>query len=113
MSALAFAGAPNLAVDGTERRRQRPHDAATPKAHDSGKKKTHTAKPILLLKEPPSHVVSLGPTLPGKTHEKKAPEDAQSAYPNNATLDKDTGFQGYEPGGVLTTQPQKSPQAKH
>src|SRR5499425_263964 len=28
-SALALAGAPNLAVDGTERRRQRPRDAAT------------------------------------------------------------------------------------
>ena len=112
MSAWAFAGAPNLAVDGTERRRQRPRDAATQKAHYSGKKKTHTDKNILLINEHTSKVVYLGPTLPGKTHDKKATDDAQIAYPNNATLDKDTGFQGYEPGGVLTTQPKKSPKAK-
>ena len=113
MSALAFAGAPNLAVDGTERRRQRPRDAATQKAHYSGKKKTHTDKNILLINEHTSKVVYLGPTLPGKTHDKKATDDAQIAYPNNATLDEDTGFQGYEPGGVLTTQPKKSPKAQN
>ena len=112
LSALAFAGAPNLAVDGTERRRQRPRDAATQKAHYSGKKKTHTDKNILLINEHTRKVVYLGPTLPGNTHDKKATDDAQIAYPNNATLDKDTGFQGYEPGGVLTTQPKKSPKAK-
>ena len=33
-------------------------------------------------------------------------------YPINATLDKDTGFQGYEPERVLTTHPKKSPKAK-
>jgi Helix-turn-helix of DDE superfamily endonuclease/DDE superfamily endonuclease len=113
MSALACAGAPNLAVDGTERRRQRPRDAATQKAHYSGKKKTHTDKNILLINEHTRKVIYLGPTLPGKTHDKKATDDAQIAYPNNATLDKDTGFQGYEPGGVLTTQPKKSPKAKN
>jgi DDE superfamily endonuclease len=112
-SALAFAGAPNLAVDGTERRRQRPPDAATQKAHYSGKKKTHTDKNILLLNDQTSKVVSLGPTLPGKTPDKKATDDAQLAYPNNATLDKDPGLQGYEPGGVWPTQPKKSQKAKN
>jgi hypothetical protein len=29
----------------------------------------------------------------------------------NATLAKDTGFQGYEPEGVLTVQPKKSSKA--
>jgi len=79
MSALAFAGAPNLAVDGTERRRPRPRDAATQKAHYSGKKKTHTDKNILLINEHTGKVVYLGPTLPGKTHAKKATDDAQIA----------------------------------
>src|SRR5215831_10428387 len=46
-SALALAGAPNLAVDGTERRRQRPRDAVKEKAYYSGKQKTHTDKNIL------------------------------------------------------------------
>jgi Helix-turn-helix of DDE superfamily endonuclease/DDE superfamily endonuclease len=111
-SALAWAGAPNLAVDGTERRRQRPRDAATQQAHYSGKKKTHTDKNILLVNEQTNKVVYLGPTLPGKTHDKKAVDETPVAYPTNTTLDKDTGFQGYEPGGVLTTQPKKSPKAK-
>jgi DDE superfamily endonuclease/Helix-turn-helix of DDE superfamily endonuclease len=111
-SALALAGAPNLAVDGTERRRQRPRDAAQQKDHYSGKKKTHTDKNILLVNEHTGKVVYLGPTLPGKTHDKKAADEAVIAYRTNTTLDKDTGFQGYEPGGVLTTQPKKSPQAK-
>jgi Helix-turn-helix of DDE superfamily endonuclease/DDE superfamily endonuclease len=111
-SALALAGAPHLAVDGTERRRQRPRDAATQKEHDSGKKKTHTDKNILLINAHTSKVVSLGPTLPGKTHDKKAVDEASVAYRTNTTLDKDTGFQGYEPGGVLTTQPKKSPKAQ-
>jgi hypothetical protein len=47
--------------------------------------------------------------VPGKTHDKKAADEAQVAYPTNATLDKDTGFQGYEPSGTLTTQPKKPP----
>jgi DDE superfamily endonuclease len=111
-SAAALAGAPNLAVDGTERRRQRPRDAATQKAHYSGKKKTHTDKNILLINEHTGKVVYLGPTLPGKTHDKKAVDETPVAYRPHTTLDKDTGFQGYEPGGVLTTQPKKSPKVK-
>lgn len=112
-SALAVAGAPNLAVDGTERRRQRPRDAVKQKAHYSGKKKTHTDKNILLVNEHTGKVVYLGPTVPGKMHDKKAADEAPMTYRPNTTLDKDTGFQGYEPAGVLTTQPKKSPKAKN
>ena len=111
-SPLALDGAPAGALDGTERRRQRPTDAQRHKEHYSGKKKTHTDKNILLVNETTSKVVYLGPTLAGKTHDKKAADEAQIAYPVNATLDKDTGFQGYEPAGVLTHQPKKSPKAR-
>jgi hypothetical protein len=45
-------------------------------------------------------------------HAKKAADEAQIAYPTNGTLDKDTGFQGYEPAGVLTRQPKKNPKAR-
>jgi hypothetical protein len=48
----------------------------------------------------------------GKTHDKKAADEADLVYAVNSTLDKDTGFQGYEPAGVLTQQPQKSPEAR-
>ena len=36
---LALEGGPDLAIDGTERRRQRPADATKQKAHDRGQKK--------------------------------------------------------------------------
>jgi hypothetical protein len=39
-------------------------------------------------------------------------DEAQISYPANAKLDQDTGFQGYEPEGVITTQPKKSPKGK-
>lgn len=45
-------------------------------------------------------------------HDKKAADAAQIAYPHNATLGKDTGFQGDEPAGVLTQQPKKTPKAR-
>ena len=111
-SALARAGGPDLPIDGSERRRQRPKDTAKQKEHYSGKKKAHTDKNILLVNENTRKVVYLSPTVAGKTHDKKATDDAQIAYPNNATLDKDTGFQGYEPAGTQTRQPKKSPKAK-
>ncbi len=104
-------GAPEVAIDGTERRRQRPTDAQLQKEHYSGKKKTHTDKNLLLVNELTGKVVYLGPTIAGKTHDKKAADEAKMAYPTNATLDKDTGFQGYEPERVLTAQPKKNRKA--
>ena len=111
-SPLAVEGAPTLAIDGTERRRQRPQDPARQKAHYSGKQKAHTDKNLVLVNEVTGQVVYLGPTLPGKTHDKRAADEACIAYPPHATLDKDTGFQGYEPPGVLTQQPKKKPKGK-
>lgn len=112
-SPLAKEGAPALAIDGTERRRQRPTDQPRQTEHYSGKKKAHTDKNILLVNEQTGKVVYLSPTVAGKTHDKKAADEAQITYPLNATLDKDTGFQGYEPEGVLTRQPKKSLKAKN
>jgi hypothetical protein len=108
---LAREGAPDVALDGTERRRQRPTDPTKQKAHYSGKKKAHTDKNLLLVNETTRKVVYLGPTIAGKTHDKKAADEAALVYLPNATLDKDTGFQGYEPAGVLTRQPKKNPKA--
>src|SRR4051794_2795247 len=80
---------PALVSDGTERRRQRPHDPTAHRAHYSGKKKTHTDKNILLVHESSSQVLYRGPTVPGRTHDKKAADAAQMIYPVNATLGKD------------------------
>ncbi len=110
-SPLAPEGAPDMVLDGTERRRQRPTDAAQHKEQYSGKKKTPTDKNLLLVNAHTTKVVYLGPTVVGKMHDKKAADGAQIGYPTNATLGKDTGFQGYEPAGVLTRQPKKNPKA--
>jgi DDE superfamily endonuclease len=110
-SPLALEGAPDGVLDGTERRRQRPTDAAQQKEHYSGKKKTPTDTNLLLVNEHTTKVIYLGPTVAGKTHDKKVADAAQMGYPPNATLGKDTGFQGYEPAGVLTRQPKKNRKA--
>src|SRR5215210_2359530 len=109
-SPLALEGASELAIDGSERRRQRPQDAVAQKEHYSGKNKAHTYKNILVVNGCTRKVAYLGPTVAGKTHDKKAADEASLTYPLNATLDKDTGFQGYEPGGILTGQPKKKAQ---
>ena len=111
-SPWALAGGPTLQGDGTERRRQRPKDDAQQKEHYSGKKQAPTDKNILVVNANTKQVVYVSPTVPGKTHDKKASDEAQVAYPTNAPRDKDTGFQGYEPEATLTTQPQKSPKVK-
>jgi hypothetical protein len=112
-SDLARAGGPDLTIDGSERRRQRPQDHAKQKESYSGKQKAHTDNNLLLVNAHTKKVVYLRPTVAGTTHDKKATDDAQIASPHNATLTKDTGFQGYEPAGTQTRQPQKSPRAKH
>lgn len=89
-----------------------PHRSGPTIGHYSGKKKTHTDKNLLPVNEHTGKVVYLGPAIAGKTHDKKAADAAQITYPVNAALDKDTGFQGYEPAGVLTQQPKKSPKAR-
>ncbi len=111
-SPLALAGAPDGVRDATERRRQRPTDAAPHKEPYSGKKKTPMDKHLLLVNAHPPKVVSLGPTVVGTTHDKQAADAAQMGSPTNATLGKDTGLQGYEPAGVLTRQPKKTPKAR-
>ncbi|HEX9595983.1 MAG TPA: hypothetical protein VF982_03830, partial [Anaerolineales bacterium] len=112
-SELVREGEPALTIDGTERRRQRPLDRQRQKEQDSGKKKAHTDKNILLVNESTGKVVYLGATEAGAKHDKKAADEAHIEYPDGATLDKDSGFQGYEPPGVLSQQPQKSPEASN
>jgi DDE superfamily endonuclease len=105
-------GGANLAIDGTERRLQRPVDPIKQKEKYSGKKKAHTDKNILLANENTKKVIYLSPTVEGKKHDSRAAKEVAIVYPANATLDKDTGFQGYEPEDVLTHQPKKKRKVK-
>jgi Helix-turn-helix of DDE superfamily endonuclease/DDE superfamily endonuclease len=107
-SELVNEHAPDLLIDGSERRRQRPQDAIKQQAHYSGKKKAHTDKNVILVNEHTGKVVYLSPTVEGKTHDKRATDEAEIVFPTSATLGKDTGFQGYEPKGVATSQPKKA-----
>ncbi len=99
---------PDFLIDGTERRRQRPKDAQKQREHYSGKKKTHTDKNLLLTSSQTQKVLYLSPTVVGKTHDKSMADVYPISYPSCSTLGKDTGFQGYEPKGVITFQPKKS-----
>lgn len=110
---LALEGGPDWAMDGPERRRQRPADATKPKAPDSGKQKTPTDTNLWLVNEHTGTVVSRSPTVAGHMHDKKRADEAAIMSPANATLDQDTGFPGYEPEGVLARQPKKNREARH
>jgi len=103
---------PDLLIDGTERRRQRPKDSKKQAEHYSGKKKAHMDKNILLANAHSRKVVYLSTTEIGNKHDKKIADENAIAYPAGATLGKDTGFQGYDPKGILTFQPKKSQKAR-
>jgi hypothetical protein len=75
-------------------------------------KKAHTDKNVLLINAHRIKVVYLSQTYSGKTHDKRVADLEAIEYPAHATLTKDTGFQGYEPKGVLTFQPRKKPRGK-
>src|SRR5215510_9388691 len=100
---------PALIIDGTERRRQRPKTLEKQAAHYSGKKKTHCDKNVVVVQAKSKRVGFLSQTYAGKTHDKKIVDTEPIAYPPNTILSKATGFQGYEPPGVQTQQPKKSP----
>jgi len=98
-----------FAIDGTERRRQRPKDQEEQKRFYSGKKKAHTVKNNVIVTLGHRKVEYLGSTWEGKKHDKNICDEEGHEFPKGSILYKDTGFQGYEPGGVDTRQPKKKP----
>jgi len=102
----------NFAIDGTERRRQRPKDQEEQKRFYSGKKKTHTVKNNVIVTLGKRRVEYLGRTWEGKKHDKKICDDENHEFPEGSILYKDTGYQGYEPEGVNTRQPKKKPRGR-
>jgi hypothetical protein len=100
---------PDLIIDGTERRRQRPKNPEKQAAAYSGKKKTHCDKNVVIIQAKTKRVGFLSQTYAGKTHDKKIVDLEPVVYPPGTLLSKDTGFQGYEPAGVQTRQPKKNP----
>jgi DDE superfamily endonuclease/Helix-turn-helix of DDE superfamily endonuclease len=99
---------PDLIIDGTERRRQRPKNLEKQAAHYSGKKKTHCDKNVVIVQAKSKRVGFLSQTYAGKTHDKKIVDTEPIVYPAGTTLSQDTGFQGYAPEVDQICQPEKS-----
>ena len=95
-------------IDGTERERQRPSDPSEQKDCYSGKQKTYTYNNIVIVDEHEQTVEYLSQTYEGTYHDKAICDEEQYEFPENSTLQKDRGFQGYEPENVITYQPKKS-----
>jgi hypothetical protein len=99
--------APRLIIDATERRRQRPKNPEKQALFYSGRKKKHCDKNVVVVNTRGKRIDYLSQTYPGKTHDKKIADEEGIAYPAEATLFKDTGFQGYEPAVKKTCQAKK------
>jgi hypothetical protein len=96
-------------LDGTERPIRRPKDKAQQRRSYSGKQKRHTVKNNLVTDKRTRKIKVLSPTVEGKKHDKKRAEEQAIRFPEDSTLYKDRGFQGYEPPHVQTFQPKKKP----
>lgn len=99
---------PVLAIDGTERPRTRPKNDTEQQDTYSGKKKQHTRKNTIISNKHTGKIAYLGPTVTGKTHDKKMADAEEITFPQNTILYKDTGYQGFEPPDVITKQPKKN-----
>jgi Helix-turn-helix of DDE superfamily endonuclease/DDE superfamily endonuclease len=106
-SPAASEAEPRLIIDGTERRRQRPKNPEKQALHYSGKKKAHTDKNVVIVTLPRKRLDFLSQTRVGKMHDKKIADAEGIAYPPEAILYKDTGFQGYNPAVKETRQAKK------
>jgi hypothetical protein len=106
--ASSYKEPPELIIDGTERRRQRPKNKEKQALHYSGKHKTHTDKNVVISNAKTNRVSYLSQTYPGTVHDKKIADHEAIRYPHQVTLYKDTGFQGYEPKVKRTRQPKKA-----
>jgi hypothetical protein len=109
---LVESGETKFAIDGTERKIQRPKDDVEQTKYYSGKQHTHTVKNDVIVTLKSRQVKYLSQTHEGKKHDKKICDEEQPAFPPDSTLYQDTGFQGYAPAGVKTAQPKKKPRGQ-
>src|SRR5882724_262692 len=94
--------------DGTEGPIQRPKDPEEQQEYDSGKKKCHTLKNLLVINET-CHICFLSATYKGRTHDKCIADLEGHTLPPGSCLYQDTGFQGFLLAGVTMFQPTKKP----
>jgi hypothetical protein len=105
--------APDLILDGVERRRQRPKNPQMQTIHYSGKRKGHFDKNVVVVNSGSKRVSFLSQTLPGSVHDKTLADHVAIRYPKGATLRSDLGFLGYAPVVQVHLQPKKKPKNAH
>ena len=99
----------DFAIDGTERKINRPIDNDVQKEFYSGKKKTHTIKNNLVVGIEDRQIKYLGDTHEGKKHDKKICDEEEIKCPKNSICYRDNGFQGYEMEEIDIREPKKKP----
>jgi len=84
-------------IDATEQRVERARDAATQRAHYSGKKKAHTRKTLIVVNAH-GRLRYISPSAPGATHDLTLlrQSGALEAIPAALSLMGDSGFQGLQ-----------------
>ncbi len=102
-------GETEFVTDGAEREICRPVNNGKQRKYYSGKKKRHTVKNSLTVSAGKRKAGYLSGTCGGKKHDKKICDGENPVFPEGIILLKDTGFQGYEPEGTDTGQPEKKP----
>jgi hypothetical protein len=94
--------------DGTEQPIHRPRDAEEQQEYDSGKKKCHTLKNLLVIDET-CQICFLSATYEGKANGKSLADLEGYRLPPGSCLFQDLGFQGFVLADVTIIQPKKKP----
>jgi len=102
-----------------EREVPRPVDDDLQKEKYSGKKKRHSVKNAVIIAAC-CLIVYVSRTFSGRIHDKTIADNEyfvlrtkyKYTIPSGYTLVQDTGYQGYQPEGVIIIQPQKKPRGK-
>ena len=100
-----------LIQDATVRPIERAVDAEVQKEYYDGKHKRHTVKNHLIINEE-REILYISPLYEGKVHDKKLVDEEQITFPENTLVIQDTGYQGFEPKGVLMMMPKKKPRKR-
>src|SRR6266496_2813218 len=104
-------GVPPFAHDGTERRIVRPQDAAEQTECDSGKKKDHTVKNVLLVNAL-LLILFLSDTYGGRVHDKRIADATPYPLPAGSGLLQDLGFLAFTLPEVVILMPTKKPRGQ-
>lgn len=99
-------------IDSSEREINRPKDNDIQKENYSGKSKSHSKKNNIIADAKTSLVKYLSPTYGGKVHDKKICDNEDYKFPEGSVLHKDSGYQGFNPEGVINFQPMKKPRKR-